>query len=850
MPMTVNGIGTTYYGKKNFKAYEGQCSNCRRVVQLQEYETRLWFVVVFVPVIPLGRKQILDYCPVCQRHRVIPVAEWERIKEQAIDEATKSFSQHADDPQAAIELLQTLSSFSRFDEAERLAQGIEQRFDDDADVQQQMGLWHDFRDRPESAQRCYHRALELDPNHTGAKRGVALAMINAGQLPAVRNLLTVEPVIGPSDDPGLYMALGQAHQQRNEHSEALEVFEGVLAAAPKLHKDEAVRKLVRKSEKQMPERAPVLARKPLYRQPAVVVSAMVVVAAAAFFGSNFYIARHRTLHVLNGFGRPLAVQLDDRAPITLAPNSHQVQTLAEGPHRALVTLGGKELDRGEFEIRSGFWARFFDSPVYILNAGRGALVGWEQTTYAVRPINRGTGRLAAGRRYLAFDDVDYAFVEFPDTLDLPNGKPLTKTRVDILPADAAQILPLDEATISNDDKLAFAEAHLEVTPQDKTLLDAYLNAAFGAGQLDRAKAFVAAGLDKRPIRVEWHRMAANLSKSEQQEEDLRQRYAKMLEKEPNSSAALYLAGRLAPRRADRMSYFDRAIAADPDNPYPWRAKGYEHSMLGEFGAAKSAYQKAVGLDGTDEEVRKVLWDVQLGLGEYAQLEAEVRKALAETPLDIGLHLRLLELLVAQGKLGDASRAHQKYVTAFKVHPEGGEGADMAQKIGWMKLHYLEPNYRRLLADAQDPTLAQLAAGLRFVAHLETGNFAEAAADLESDPNGTDAFDELYLSIGWRLFGDSAKADEWQEKARRRLAEGLVYEQNIASLLEHPTNVSWDEIDELQTDFGQKAAVLVALAQQSPDKREKLLALAEKLNCERKFPYHFLNRVIEKMRQTE
>ena len=59
MPYTVNGIGTTYYGKKNLKSYQGRCEFCKRDGATQEYETIHWFVVVYVPIIPLGRKQIL-----------------------------------------------------------------------------------------------------------------------------------------------------------------------------------------------------------------------------------------------------------------------------------------------------------------------------------------------------------------------------------------------------------------------------------------------------------------------------------------------------------------------------------------------------------------------------------------------------------------------------------------------------------------------------------------------------------------------------------------------------------------------------------------------------------------------
>ena len=68
MPSTVNGIGTGYWGKKNRHSYQGQCRGCNRQTTLTCYDTTYCFVVLFLPVIPLGKKRILDYCAACSRH--------------------------------------------------------------------------------------------------------------------------------------------------------------------------------------------------------------------------------------------------------------------------------------------------------------------------------------------------------------------------------------------------------------------------------------------------------------------------------------------------------------------------------------------------------------------------------------------------------------------------------------------------------------------------------------------------------------------------------------------------------------------------------------------------------------
>src|SRR5258708_27262232 len=87
MPHLHDGIGTWYYGKKNLQTRPGVCPFCQKSTELRSYDTRLWFVIFLIPVIPLGRKRILDQCPHCKRHRVVKLAEWEQLKQKNITEA-------------------------------------------------------------------------------------------------------------------------------------------------------------------------------------------------------------------------------------------------------------------------------------------------------------------------------------------------------------------------------------------------------------------------------------------------------------------------------------------------------------------------------------------------------------------------------------------------------------------------------------------------------------------------------------------------------------------------------------------------------------------------------------------
>src|SRR6476661_10555044 len=77
MPQVHDGIGTWYYGKKRILRHKGVCGFCNAVGELVSYDTTLYFVVFMVPLVPLRRKRILEQCPHCSMHRVLPLKQWQ-----------------------------------------------------------------------------------------------------------------------------------------------------------------------------------------------------------------------------------------------------------------------------------------------------------------------------------------------------------------------------------------------------------------------------------------------------------------------------------------------------------------------------------------------------------------------------------------------------------------------------------------------------------------------------------------------------------------------------------------------------------------------------------------------------
>ncbi len=850
MPTTIEGIGTTYYGKKNLNAYQGQCEFCRRVTRLEDYETRLWFVVFYVPVIPLTRKQIIALCTICQRHRAVPLATWHQIKEDAIQRATQSFADNPDDPQSAIELLQTLSCFDWFDEAERLAQGIEQRFDDEAAVQLQIGHWHMFRKRPADAERCYRAALDLDPQQMGAKRELAAGMIATGRSAEAEALMRAAPAIWPREDAALYFELATAYQQKGKHDQALMVLAELLGVNPRLSADKSFCKAVRSSERAMAKVDSILPRVRIYRRPWAWVATAALVVVAALLCGNAYLANHRTLHVVNGFSVPIQVQIDDRPTMTLEPHSRGEMPIAEGKHTAAVGVGGKTLRSDSFELGRGYWARFVDKPTYILNAGCGALLTHELVTYSKNHAPGGTVRIFANDPFIEFQNVDYAFSRFPETIRLVKGQETTFARVDEIQLDPDRVFALSQSQLPWADQMSFAEAHLQVVPDDRALVQAYVRRAAEFRQLDRARTFLMTGLDAAPIRVEWHRMVESLTIDAKQEQSLRERYANMLKKEPNDSAVLYLAGRMERDPDAAQSYFQRSAAADPANPYPWLALGYRMAINGDFSAAKTAFARAAELRPDDDEYTVHLFNVRLALGEYEALEQELRAVLTQSPLRFDVHEKLLSVLAAQGRIAEARSASDEYHRRLSDAGGTEEFWHRALVFEQLRLTYLEGDFDAFLKLSDDPIVAEWAAYVRYQGHLEKELYDAAAADLSQNNGTVNGFDSLPLAIGWRLAGDGIKSAEWWDKAIAQLERGATEHRYVATLLRKAPDISDDELRTLSVDAQHKALILIALAQQTRVRRDSLLTLAEKLNYLPGFPHHFIARAISAIRATD
>jgi len=238
MPTTVNGVGTRYYGQKNLKTATSTCDNCGHRGALKSYETTLWFVVFFVPLIPLGRKQVIDYCPKCTHPRAGAAGEWQEIRATVTEESVRRMKEDADNPETAMQMLANLEQLNDVDEGAKLAGFMATKFAQDAETQLFLGSFYERHGRDREAKARYAAALRVAPANLAARRAVGIAALAEGNLERAQELLSFMREPGPEQDSDVLYLLGRALHGAGQHEGAMEIFKVLCRDYPAVVKNQ------------------------------------------------------------------------------------------------------------------------------------------------------------------------------------------------------------------------------------------------------------------------------------------------------------------------------------------------------------------------------------------------------------------------------------------------------------------------------------------------------------------------------------------------------------------------------------------------------------------------------------
>jgi len=858
MPSTYNGIGTHYYGRKQEEIRQAPCPHCGRHVALVSYDTRLWFVLVFIPVIPLGRKRIIDQCPACTRHYAMDLDKWETSKQLEISGALDKFRSHPT-PEAAIETHQALVQFHQLTEAAEFRRTMREKFPDNAKIHAYLGLSLERLGYLEEAGWALRKALELRPDLPEARVGMAREHLRAKKLDEARALLDFLEKPGAQQLYSLepLEALALAFQQEGRHAEALDVFSKLVTALPALGDHTGFRKNIERSEKVIRPPTSILpvrkfSWKRLFRDPTAVgggaswpltwrglatVGIIVALGLLAAIVWNEYVRRHRTLRVLNALPQPAVVEIQGVGQVQAHTGVSEI-TLPEGRYHARIR--GSASEELDFEIRTGFLDRWATDPVWVINVGGAAILTKTVATYS-REAPPPSFTFHFGRTFEFFPEITHPFRPLPESIRMKSHESRTLTQLEVHPGEPIEVFQHLLEHGGAYEALRLAEVCLRARPDDYDMLHAYLRAAQRRQRIDQAAQFLRPRLAERPVVIEWHRAYQDLGRNRAQETRLAAEYDAMLAAEPGNSALLYLRGRVSTTEDEGERFFARSSAADPTNAYPFYAQGYSRMVHGQWAEARALLQKAVALRPKDPTFVHYLRVTRSALGDYDGLEQELRQELQPDPARFSVALDLCEVLAAAGKTNELTQAVNAYERACLARYQN-ESRELTKFFRRLVL-YMTGDFAGLEAHTVGDNTpgARLA---RFQALIEQGRIDEA---LKSRPPPSDevpseaAHNGLIMVLAWTAQGYPSKASEWIEQSAKAMEAAHSDWERTLALLRRPGPPTDAELNELTLPPASKAVLLALLGQRYPGRRAELFAAARQFNVEREFPYHLVRR---------
>ncbi|HUJ13719.1 MAG TPA: tetratricopeptide repeat protein [Thermoanaerobaculia bacterium] len=628
MPATINGIGTHYYGAKNRSAHIGTCKSCGRSATLSSYDTREWFCVVFIPLIPIRKYRILNACSRCRKHFRIAADEFAQKLAAATEPIRSAIRSAPRDVAPRIQLVQTLIAWEMRDEADKELQSALAAFPQNTDLMVFGGQLAVDKNDFARATAIYEQAYRQDPQNGAASYGYGWV------LQQTQKSIEAIPVLQKAASQdfnkfGALYLLGKCHMNLSHWSDALNAFQQLLGANPAYQKDKQLLRMIADCKRQIGyeltpaersarrrwwpfartgKRAATLQGPPTLVRPSLryagIAIAVIAVAGLAFYAWDRW--TNIDVYFDNGLDRSVKVQVDNDT-FDLALNSLHEQQLTQGSHTAVVrATDGKEVERLTFSLqRLNPISALFTDRFFVYNIGLRHIYRRGSHTYAQRAEDAAnSAELIGMKRFFEQRDVDFPFMPPPETIEADS----TSHSVHKVSFDVARDLDLRKFALirlQQGRKKEAAEAlvqAVENSPCDTAtrrtqIYFASLNSPEEAS--DTARRWVT---DCAQDDLEAHRAYQDVNRESGREDKLREEYGTMLAAAPQSGKAHYLFGRVAGETQRSIAEYQQAVALDPSLVWPHVALGRAYQNVDRFDDALRELATALDMKGCDPSV--------------------------------------------------------------------------------------------------------------------------------------------------------------------------------------------------------------------------------------------------------
>ncbi len=848
MPQTINGIGTTYYGKKNLETEIAACESCGYQGEMLSYETGYYFVFLYIPLIPLGRKQVLDFCPACSHHRVMPVEEWKALKQQVIEQSTTKLAANMENADAAIEHLQTLTAFHQIDEARQLTSAIEGTHGGDVDVQLFLGSWHDLYGDRQDADRCFEQAFKLDPNHPGCLRAHGIGLIEKGEVDQAK--ATLQPLEPPSQDydPAVFFMLASAFQEKNDHAGAMEIFEMISNTTPQFGREKWFRQAVRHSEKMLGQSSgqSILPRQSIFKSKLAWAAAIAAVLLISALVWNWYIANNTTVYIVNGNSFPIEFAIDDGELIKIRSMGRASITIPEGSHSVTI-LKPTKLAEKSFTFKRGWFQRFLFNKTYVLDPTETSLVYVQTATYVRKPALPNVPdqyEYLPAQVFHELSGIHYEFDELPHEIDMET-KTLKKKRVAFFES-APEVLMAEQLTISIEEKDKIFRRRVELQPDDILFLAQFSRFSSMYKRERQFVEFLNERRKVRPVEIQIHRayqreMTRNYVKNEAV---LEKEYDELLAKESQNPDLLYLRGRLADTTDQINEYSDRALKIDPDHLYSLFAKAYCHLTRGEFSEGKTLMERVKKSQADNTMFNELYRDIVLAVGTPKEIDKANGRYRSRSPNEfLQGYVQNSEALMARGKVAEAKQRYDRARGSFDLYKD--EISRVVAMVHWAVLNRDEAK----CVVPKNSVSPQYYDFFEFQLNLRTDSRKSLAAlnrFLPTVPPQTHL--QVLIAAALKLEGHDKQAEEIINSLKRATKFYEAEEVQLLQLLKECTQreILAEEVKKYSVSINVKRCYALAILVFSKSYQDEFLKFAQKINYDYAFPHHFIEDSIKKV----
>lgn len=854
MPHTINGVGTWYYGKVRRFARRGVCENCGSYGVLRSFDTTLYFVVLFVPLVPLRKLRILDECTSCERHSYVKLRDWRRNQEEVIGQVHAAMEADPGHPEHAMSLAVAYAQFQDQEGFREQLPRIERAVKNSAEGQQILAAAHaSFGDRG-AAEQLLRRAVELDDS-PGPRESLALNLCFQKRAREARELLghlleplpAASPAPGPGEDgadaeegeqeeergPGLLLVVVESAQAAGEHAFALELLDEIAAVYPEedlsglREQSESVSegyKVRNEAFRPLPAEPDAPGRARLASLIGPGIAALVLLGLAASAQSE---AAGRPVYFVNGLSAPYTVEVAGQR-LELRPDTPQSLTLPEGTHEIKVLDGPAGLAQ-QVTIETAFWSRPFTDEFFLVNPDQCALVLREEAIYAAPPRDGAEPRLLTGEALHELEDLDYTFREFPPRLKLPEGSVEVRSRVALVDQGEPQVRAAFVLHYCGQEGLLdWLEQRLRLEPDDLLLLSGYTAVA----EPKRTLSFLQEGLSARPLRVDWHRVYQSLRERTSPEHDLESEYERLLAEAPESSEHLYLLGRCTIDPAKAAELLERATRSEPPSPYPFLGLGYQRMAVGQPEDALKLFRDGLRI-GAEHLLLPMEEHAMLALGRRKELATRLQQRFGEQPTDLVGALQLVKLLTLLGQPEEAERIQRECLAAHQKQKLDLKEATLVLELA---RPYASGDLAAFAAACDATRAFEAAVARRDLPAAITAHAVARQEDLDAC---------LALALFAAKSGDDKTRDDVLDLAQRALAntEGGPGDRELLAAARGEGQPDHARLRALAIEVSRKRLLLALIGLRYPEEREAHFALARALNFESSFPQLLLREVL-------